>query len=131
MKTIFTIIIILILGGAIAFFAFINPEVTSINLYKTQIEASQGLIFIACALAGFLLATLLYMPIWIAQKIKITTLSLKCSKLSKTVDKKDKTIDKKDAALDAKDDALDELSDEIEKHEKIDVIKDALLPWKK
>lgn len=47
------------------------------------------------------------------------------------VSKKDVTISKKDAAIGAKDDALDELSDEIEKREKIELIKNAFIPGKK
>lgn len=131
MKAILLTLVALVLAGIIAFFAFQNPEMTTIKLYKESIEASKGLIFIGCTLVGFLIALLWAIPMWIAGKLQIAWLRHKVSKLEKQIGKKEKVINSKDAQLDAKDDALEELSDEVQKQEAMNVIKDAFVPKEK
>ena len=131
MKAIFLTLIALVLAGVIAFFAFQNPEVTTIKLYKQTIEASKGLIFIGCTLVGFLIALLWAIPMWIAGKLQVTGLRHKIGKLEKQIGKKEKTISQKDAQIDMKEEALDELAEEVQKREQMDVIKDAFLPKEK
>lgn len=131
MKALFLTIIVLLLAGVIAFFAFQNPEVTTIQLFKYEWEASKWLIFIGCTLVGFVIALIWAVPTIVAEKLRVATLRRKITKMDKELGKKDKTINSKDAQIGMKDDALEELSDELTKQEKIQVIRDAFLPKSK
>lgn len=128
MKAILLTLVVLILGWLIGYFAFTNPETTTIQLYKTQYEASKWLIFIACAIIGFVAAIVIFLPSWLAQRIQIVSLKHKCSKLDKQVSKKDKQISYREEQLEEKEQTIENLDEEIKTKEKEAVIKDAFLP---
>lgn len=82
-KNQFLFIISLIFSGVIAFFALINGETVSIDLFFYKLEASLALVVLASAILGAIIVTLLGLAQYIKMKMEIKKMAKENQELTR------------------------------------------------